>query len=168
MPPAIDTSGFQALPQISGEDEEDTGLLKQLAVEAEAYIRSFKWCPPIERMYLAFGVGGIISLFLVRFAGSVAGFEDRDLWVVVGDLPPAYFVIDLALTAPAALETYCELMEDWAEGVLSGGDVSGCFPIAVEPTEEHARMLLSRLEYIRQEFIPIAGEAATLKSYRVN
>ena len=59
-------------------------------------------------------------------------------------------------------------MEDWAEGVLSGGDVSGCFPIAVEPTEEHARMLLSRLEYIRQEFIPIAGDAATLKSYRVN
>jgi len=63
MPPAIDTSGFQALPQISGEDEEDTGLIKQFAVEAEAYIRSFKWRPPIERMYLAFGVGGIIGLF---------------------------------------------------------------------------------------------------------
>ena len=119
-------------------------------------------------MYLAFGVGGIIGLFLVSFAGLVAGFEDRDLWVVVGDLPPAYFVIDLALTAPAALETYCELMEDWADAVLSGGNVSDCFPIAAEPTEEHARMLLSRLEYIRQEFIPIAGEAATLKSYRLN
>ena len=79
MPPAVDTSGFQAVPKIVGEDEEDTGLLKQFAAQAEAYIRSFKWCPPIERMYLAFGVGGIIGLFLARFGRSVAGFEDREL-----------------------------------------------------------------------------------------
>jgi len=168
MPPAVDTSGFQAVPQIVGEDEEDTGLLKQFAAQAEAYIRSFKWCPPIERMYLAFGVGGIIGLFLARFGRSVAGFEDRELWVVVGDLPSAYFVTEAAPTAPAALETYSGLMEDWAQGVLSGADISGCFPVSAEPTDEHARMLLSRLEYIRQEFIPIAGNAPTLRSFDIN
>jgi len=121
-----------------------------------------------ERTYLAFGVGGIIGLFLVRFARAVAGFEDQELWVVVGDLPAAYFVTEDARTAPEALEVYCELMEDWAERVLSGGEVSDCFPIAAEPTDEHARMLLSRLEYVRQEFVPIAGNAATLKSYDIN
>lgn len=107
-------------------------------------------------------------MFLVRFARAVAGFEDQELWVVVGDLPAAYFVTEDARTAPEALEVYCELMEDWAERVLSGGEVSDCFPIAAEPTDEHARMLLSRLEYVRQEFVPIAGNAATLKSYDIN
>jgi hypothetical protein len=168
MPSAINTSGFQPSPEISGEHDEDTELLKQLAGEAEAYVQSFKWCPPIEQTYLAFGVGGIIGLFLVRFARPIGGFEDQELWVVVGDLPAAYFVTEDARTAPDALEAYCELMEDWAERVLSGGDVSDCYPVAAEPTAEHARMLLSRLEHVRQEFVPIAADAPTLKSYDVN
>lgn len=153
MPVVIDTAGFQIVPDIQGDDKEDTALLRQMVSQAESYIRSFKWSPPIERIYLASGIGGIFALFLVRFARPVAGAEDQELWVVVGDLPSAYFVIDEAPDPKEALEAYCELMEEWAEGVRAG-DVSECFPVEAAPTEEHARMLLSRVEYIREKIIP--------------
>ena len=39
--------------------------------------------------------------------------------------------------------------------VLAGADLSDCYPISVEPTGEHARMLKSRLQTIRQEFVPL-------------
>ena len=86
---------------------------------------------------------------------AVAGFDDKELWVV-GDLPSAYFVVDDVPTPRAALETYCSLMEDWAEQVLSGDQSYESFPVAAEPTEEHARMLLSRVEHLREVFAPLA------------
>lgn len=163
MLPFVDASGFLTLPDLTGEDEEEAELLTRLAAEAEGYVRSFEWCPPIERTYLAFGVGGIIGLFLFRFTRPIANGEDQELWVVVGDMPPAYFVTESAPNAPEALAAYCELMEDWAQAILSGGDVSECYPIAAAPTEEHARMLLSRLDTIRRDFIPMAGEGPTVR-----
>ena len=156
MGAAIDTSSFEALNEISGADPEDTQFLQALAEQASNYVRSFRWCPPIEQLLLAFGVGGVLGLFLVRFERPIGGADDRELWIVVGDLPSAYFVTDDAESPAEALETYCELMEDWADQVLSGAGVSGSFPVAAEPTTEHAEMLKSRLEFIREKLIPEA------------
>lgn len=156
MGAAIDTSSFEPLHEIAGADSEDRQALLDLAEQASSYIKSFRWCPPIEQLLLAFGVGGVVALFLIRFERAIGGGGDRELWIVVGDLPPAYFVTDEARTPAQALEVYCELMEDWADQVLSRGDTTESFPVAVEPTKEHAEMLKSRLEFIRQKLIPEA------------
>jgi hypothetical protein len=156
MGSTVDTASFEALDEITGADFEDTQGLRELAGQASNYIRSFRWCPPIEQLLLAFGVGGALALFLVRFERPIGGVEDRELWIVVGDLPPAYFVTDGAVTRADALETYCELMEDWADRVLTKGDISESFPVAADPTIEHAEMLKGRLEFIREKLIPEA------------
>src|SRR5260370_27952817 len=100
--------------QIVGGDEEDTKLLRKMAAEAREYIISFKWCLPIKSMRFADGVGGVIAIFLVEFEGKVGGTDNR-LWIVVGDLPSAYMVVEPDDCAKETLEGYCELMNDWID-----------------------------------------------------
>jgi len=75
-----------------GEDEEETKMLKVMLSEAESYIASFHWSQPIKERYLGFGVGNVVALFLFRFDKPIRETDDW-LWVVVGDLPSAYFVV---------------------------------------------------------------------------
>ena len=74
----------------------------------------------------------------------------------MGDLPPAYFVVDECHEPADALEVYCDIMEDWADNVIAAADLSASYPVAVEPTIEHAHMLKGRIEFIREELIPLA------------
>jgi hypothetical protein len=141
---------------IKGEDETDTKLLNEMAVRARNYITSFKWCLPITAMYLADGIGGIIALFLVEFDGKIGGTDDR-LWVVVGDLPSAYFVVQPEDCAKEALEAYCSLMDDWVDAVRGKGNLNDVYPVEATPTEEHAAMLQSRLSTLRETVVPEAS-----------
>jgi hypothetical protein len=156
--PLIDASKFQVAPKLQGDDDEDTRLLRELAVEADAFIRSRPWAPPLENLYLGFGVGGVIGLFLAHFTHGIAdeGNGDREVWVVVGDMPAIYFETEDSPTPADALETYCCIAEQWADHVIAGSGVSECYPIPVEPTREHAEMLKSRVASIREMFIPVA------------
>lgn len=156
MSRAIDQASFPITPDLDGDDAEETKRLRILAAEAGRCIASFHWCPPLDRLLLAFGVGGVLGLFLARFKRPVEGSEDQEVWIVVGDLPSAYLFTEDSETPAEALETYCELMEEWADQVLSGGDTSKCFPVAAEPTVEHAKMLKGRLGFIRDQLIPDA------------
>lgn len=74
---------------------------------------------------------------------------------VVGDLPSICFETDVRTPADA-LRLYCAIAQDWADNVLAGYDLSESYPIAVEPTRDHAEMLLSRVEFIREKLIPLA------------
>lgn len=165
MNPPIDTSSFQ-LAGVPDPDED--ARLAAREKEAQAYVESFTWARPIREVLLAFGMSGILSLFLVRFEEPIRweGEEDVELWVIVGDLPPAYFTTDDSPNPAEALETYCVFMEDWADRILNGVDLEGAYPVAAAPTEEHARMLKSRLEFIRQEIIPIVDGGAPGGSQR--
>jgi hypothetical protein len=151
----VDVSGFQVAPNLVGDDAEDTAQLRTMAREAEAYLSSHHWAPPIDQLLLGYGLGGVLALFLAKFSEPLPGGEDDCLWVVVGDLPSAYFVVDAAPNAREALSVYCELMEDWADLVLARGDLGEAFPVEAEPTEEHAEMLKSRVHFIRDRVIPI-------------
>jgi hypothetical protein len=140
---------------IVGDCEEDTELLVELAGMARNYITSFSWCLPITAMYLAYGIGGVIAIFLIEFDGKIGGTDDR-LWVVVGDLPPAYMVVVPGDTVAGALEGYCLLMDEWVDAVLGSGDFHNVYPVAAPKTAEYAEMLRSRLEFIRKNIIPEA------------
>lgn len=156
LPAAPDVSGLQLAPDLTGDDAEDSALLVNMAQDAEAYIASHHWAPPIAQLFLGYGLGGILALFLAHFSHPLPGGQDEWLWVVVGDLPPAYFVTDAAQTPPEALGIYCELMEEWAELVVAEEDLSAAFPVEVAPTREHAEMLLGRVDFIRTNLIPLA------------
>ena len=158
MNPPIDTKSFQLQGASDPEDEAELAVLEE---QARNYVGSFPWSPPIQEMLLAYGVGYIFALFLVRFTEPIRwhGQEDAELWIVVGDLPPAYFATDDSPNRAEAMETYCVFMEDWADRILDGDDLEGAYPIRAAPSEEHARMLKSRIEFIREKFIPEVQES---------
>jgi hypothetical protein len=145
----LDISAFQPIEAIATDDLEESDRLRGLAVEALDYIQGFGWCPPLRQVLLAYGIGGVIGLFLVRFTEPAGGVDD-ELWVVSGEVPPAYFVTDEAPTPAEALSTYCDLMDTWVEAVLDNGDLDEAFPVDLTPTPQHAEALRTQLAFIRQ------------------
>jgi hypothetical protein len=99
-------------------------------------------------------VGGVVAIFLIELAARVNA-TDKELWVVVGDLPSAYMAVDEDETALEALEKYCDLMDQWIAAVRSDNDLDDVFPVEAEPTQENADALQSRIGFLRNEIIPM-------------
>jgi hypothetical protein len=148
----IDTDDLQEESKIQGDDAEDTELLREMAIEARAYVEDFEWGPSIAKVYLAFGIGGIVAVFLIQFDEAIEGADDA-LWVIVGDLPSAYVDIEPDDDAMAALTRYCDMMEAWAFNIFKGLSLEECFPVAAEPTQENAEMLRQRIAFIHTEIL---------------
>ena len=165
MTPPLDTSTFQIGVPPDEDHADEQRMLEALANDARAFVEAFSWAPPIADLLLAFGIGDLIGLFLARFTEGLAGeghagegVGDTEMWVVVGDLPYLYFETEDAPTPAMALLMYCAIAQDWADNVVEGNDLSESYPIPVEPTEENARRLLSRIEFIRENFVQAAGD----------
>lgn len=151
----IDVSMMQPVDSIEGDSVADTALLREMAREAHEFICNQNWCERVDHQYLAYGVGGVVAVFLFQIA---PGAEDVDscLWVIVGDLPPAYLVVEDSATAADALDGYCSLMMEWVEAVAAGESVDELIPVNVSPTIENAGQLKGRLQFLRSKIIPLA------------
>ena len=139
---------------IEGEDALDTQLLREMAVEARDFIRSHEWCERIDDQYLAYGIGGVVCVFLILIAPRSKDV-DKWLWAIVGDLPPAYIVVEDNPTASDALDAYCSEMGSWVEAIERGGSIEGLIPVNAPATPEFARQLGGRLEYLRLKVLPL-------------
>jgi hypothetical protein len=140
---------------IQGDSEQDTVLLRGMAIEARKFLLSFKWCPPIKAIFLGYGIGKVVAVFLVQFREFIKG-KDEFLWVIVGDLPSIYLVTDNAPTAAEALAVYCDLADEWADAVLVRKNFAQAFPIRAQPTVENAASLKQRVAYLKERIIPLA------------
>lgn len=138
--------------QMHGEDGEDTALLFTLLDKARSYLRGFEWCRGLEEEYFGCGVGGVVGVFLFRIAPAQGA--DEWLWVVVGDLPSAYLVIDRAPDPVSTLKVYCELMDKWILSVREGGGGDDVFPVSAPRTLRNANSLERRIQFIRDKVIP--------------
>jgi hypothetical protein len=152
---AVDLDLVVPAAKLSGEDPEDTGLLRQMLVEAKGYLDAQPWCESVDESYFGIGVGGIVAAFLFKIAH--ASNADEWLWVVVGDLPPAYLVTDQISRPVDALSVYCDVMQRWVDAVLCGAGVDDQFPVDAPNDAEHAQMIAQRIELLRQEIIPNFG-----------
>jgi hypothetical protein len=155
MAPLVDITSFPVGINIDYESAEERERIAALSEAARGFTTSYRWSPPIEDLVLAFAVAPMLGLYLMRFEPGGRP-EDRERWVVVGDLPSMHFETDDTPTPALALELYCAIAQDWAENVLAGRDLSESYPIPVEPTRQYADMLLSRVDFIRSELIPLA------------
>lgn len=141
-----ETSAFQS-------DAEEAGLLNGMCDEAKAFIGRFKWCGAVNQVFCGFGVGRIVAVFLFDIE-NLASTTDNLLWVIVGDIPPAYLVVADGAESPRdALIEYVQLMSEWVTAVENEDDVAGLIPVNAGPTKENASALKGRLKYIQDEFI---------------
>jgi hypothetical protein len=150
----VDFSKVVPVKQMKGEYAEEIELLHPMLTEAEEYLAAFDWCESIEESYFGLGVGGVVAVFLFKIRPKHEGV-DEFLWVVVGDLPPAYLVTDDSPTPRLALETYVELMSDWAKAATNGQPVDELIPVNVDPTPENAKLLQGRLTFQSAKVVPL-------------
>lgn len=149
----VDISALVPASAAVGDDERDTALLQQMAAEARAFLSSQKWCDEIENQYFGYGIGGVVAVFLCFVSSSFAGV-DSCLWVIVGDLPPAYIVTEENPTPAAALEAYIDEMMDWVTAVEQGNDTEEMIPVNAPATIDYAKQLRNRLEFLRSSILP--------------
>lgn len=148
----VNFSLLTSITDMKGDDAKDLRLLKKMANDAQEYLLSFAWCKEIKEGWFGWGVGGVCAVFFFRILPNKMNV-DRWLWVVVGDLPSAYLVVDGSPTPLAALDTYVELMQEWVEAAKSGKSTADCIPVSAPVTPQNADLLQRRLDFIRKEFL---------------
>ena len=126
--------------------------LKSMYEEAHAFLQSHSWCGDIGEADLGLGIPGIVAVFLIGFKPSKLEVDSK-LWVIVGDLPPAYIVLDDSPTPIRALENYVYEMQKWIIAVREGKELSEVIPVNAEPSTENARLLEKRLRFIEKEIL---------------
>lgn len=138
---------------LKGDDAEDTSLLRGMLADARQYLLDKPWCRSVAESYFGLGVGGVVGAFLFRIEPE----QDADdwLWIVVGDLPSAYLVVDQIERPVDALVVYCDIMQGWVDAVINGTPLDDEYPVEAPADVEHAHMLGQRVQMIRDEVIPI-------------
>lgn len=154
---AVDMTKLELIEEIRGEDAEETEELRALALKAEQFITSFSWCDDVERCYGGIVVPSVIGTFLFEIRTTISDV-DRVLWVIVGDVPPAYLVVDEAANPAMALKKYIELMSEWVAAAEEGRTVEELIPVNVPPTKEYAARLKTRLAFLRDRVLPDYSE----------
>lgn len=150
----IDFSKLQPIAGLKGEDEAETEQFLTLYQEAKSFLSKFSWCLEIQNSYFGGGVADIVCVFLFEIVPAKPEV-DSYLWVVVGDIPPAYLVTDNTSDASHALKGYIEEMERWVNAVEKGMALNDIIPVNAEPTLENAKRLGARLEFLQREIVPI-------------
>lgn len=131
--------------------------VRELAQEAEDFLASQPWCKKVTDVRLAWATAGVLGVFQIDLVPASPGV-DSTLWVVVGDIPPAYLVTNEAPSWRDALRGYVAEMSRWVHAVRHGLPLDDVIPVEAEPTSEHAEMLASRLAFIETEIIESNSE----------
>ena len=140
--------------RLKGDSAKDTRLLNSMLEEATSFIKSFDWCAGVHESFFGLGIGGVVAVFLFHIEPARKGVDDW-LWVVSGDLPIAYLVVDESPDPVSALCTYVNEMRQWVEAARLGTPVVELIPVNVEPNLENAEKLANRLDFLESEIIPM-------------
>lgn len=134
-------------------ESDEFHLLSGMLIEAKSYICGFNWCRKLKKAYFGCGIGGIFSIFLMDI-DNASSPSDNLLWVIVGDIPPAYLVADDGPQNPReVLAEYISLMREWVFAVENSKGIDDLIPVNVEPTLDNAMKLKGRLDYLQSEFL---------------
>ncbi|WP_374545526.1 hypothetical protein [Rhodoblastus sp.] len=150
----IDVSKIVPLDSMHGEDAEETEQLNALFQEAKAYLESFNWCYKVVAAYFGLGFANLIGIFLFEIIPTSKSVDSL-VWVVVGDIPPAYLVVDNAPNPACALDAYIGEMSKWVNAVEAGLPVDNLIPVNVATTKENASRLHKRLQFLDREIVAL-------------
>lgn len=160
--------GVGPIDAIYCDDEEEIRLLQHMAQEAQDYLLGFTWCLEIREAYFGGAYGGVVSVFFFRITPASPEIDEW-LWVVIGDLPPAYLVIDVSRTPSQALESYILEMWKWVHFAKRGHASEDVIEVDLPPNWKNAEELETKLRILRKVIVPEfqASEAALAASPRL-
>ena len=140
-------SGLIPAGNIVGDDEQDTVLLRNMSEDAARYISSFRWCDAVLNSYFGGGVGGIFAVFLFRIRSNRPNVEPW-IWIIVGDIPPAYLPLTDCKSPAEVFRNYIRGMSNWVELARkgrTGTPAQGVPPVNVPATPEWAEKINQKL-----------------------
>ena len=139
------------------ESIDDPGVA-EFAKRAEQFLSGFRWCGRILGAELAWAAAGVLGVFRMRISPAQPSV-DEIVWVVTGDLPPAYLAYEPQDTWQDALRGYVSEMQLWVDAAKGGEAVSDLIPVNIPPTPENAARLESRLAFIRSRLLAVPAES---------
>ncbi|MCV3209260.1 hypothetical protein OHD62_23705 [Mesorhizobium sp. YC-39] len=146
-----DLSSVTRLPPANistGEDDLDSAR-----IEARQYLEFYNWVSAIKGEYLGYGAEGIIYIFLFEIEPGRPDVSQW-IWVIVGDVPPAYIAADDARTPFEAVDGYIGALEEWVEAARQGKSVAKLIPVNVDANPANAEILASRLKFLDEKILP--------------
>jgi hypothetical protein len=146
-------SGVVPIEQMRGDDPEDLELLRADFEKARSFLLNQTWCFGLGEVYCGEGIGGIMSIFLMELDPVPTGV-DQWLWVIVGDIPSAYFVIDQYQTPIDALKGYIAARRRWVELAYGGETSPDVMPVDVPANPHYAEILERRLNILEKFISP--------------
>ena len=141
-----DLSKVVSWPAYLASKPEDRAEIEAHYSDAKNYLEFHDWCLEIRDSFVGMLYPGILAIFLFRIVPGKNA--DEWIWVVVGDLPPAYLTVDTCPSPATALDGYIGAMEEWVEAAEAGESVESLIPVNVPATKEHAEMLRQRLQFL--------------------
>ena len=104
-----------------------------------------------------------MAIFLFRIEPSRPDVAEW-LWVVVGDLPPAYIVIDDCKTPSKALAAYVAEVSKWVELAKYGRSAKRFIQVNQQATPENAAAVENTLKFLSQVLVPIFESTEVVRS----
>lgn len=140
---------------------EDCNSLEEMSQEALDFLQWHSWCKTVKQGYLDIGWPGILAVFYFEIEPASPSADDT-LWVIVGDIPPAYIDTVSCPTAVLALNDYLYAMQEWIDHIRAQQPVNDLIPVyrrhsylRMPPTIESAQLLETRLDFIRTQLLPM-------------
>jgi len=112
-------------PFVPGKEEKGSDTLVKRANE---FLDGFAWAQRLKNLRVAHLVPGAFGLFVIELSPLSPGI-DQYIWVVVGDLPPAYLSSEYTESPREALDGYMGEMQAWAEAVEKGKPIDVLIPV---------------------------------------
>jgi hypothetical protein len=141
-------------------DPEEGAFVSELTEEAKSFVHRIPWCKKVKDCHFFWGSEDLFAVFLFEVATTIAG--DRELWIIVGDVPPAIMFVEHYPSGREAVEGYADNLEDWSRRVFAGEDLADCMPVLyrnsykdVEPTPEYADLVARRGKFLREHILPL-------------
>jgi hypothetical protein len=136
----------------SGDDTDNNDDFSGYLREATDHLLYYTWCERIARAYVGLCVPGVVGVFLFRIIPARAGVDEW-IWVVVGDLPPAYLTCDECPNPATALDGYIGAMTEWVDAASCRESVANVIPVNMPATPENADLLRKRLCFLDERIL---------------
>lgn len=133
-------------------EQENLEEISSLYQEASAFLEHYTWCLEIKESFVGMFYPGIVAIFLFKITPSRPEVDEW-IWVLVGDIPPAYLTIEECPNPACALDGYIGAMQEWVEAVNSDQSVAKLIPVNVPATKEYAEALASRLNFLNERIL---------------
>lgn len=137
---------------------------KNLLDTARGFLTRFQWCRAVTEEYVGILIEDSLGVFLFRFEPGRVHVPEWT-WVVVGNLPPAYIIVEADTRNPAcALDGYIGAMQEWVDAVTEGRPVDSLIPVNVPASRESAESLQHVLNQLDEDILSSPAYQEDLKA----